>query len=374
MVPSDQQAPGRSSSSSTQTDTLPPTDSGAGTPAGEQNEASRLSLVRRRYESEGLPDFIINFLVSSWREGTQLQYEVYVRKWLAFCTEQEISMLNPTVGQILHFLWQLFQGGLGYSGLNTARSALSAWVDLEGAPAGQHPLVKRFIRAAFQQRPALPKNTVVWDVDLVLNYLKSLSPVKLISLKLLTHKLTMLLLLLSGQRQQTIHALNVKNMSLSGSFAKFRIGEVIKQSRPGTHIQELSFKAYAPNRCLCVVTVLREYLKRTLMTRGKETTLLLTYGRPVHAASRASIRRWAVAVLCEAGVDMTIFTPHSTRAASTSLASKHVPLDTIMTTAGWSRASTFRQYYDKPIDRSGSFGQAILSQNDKSKVQPKPKK
>ena len=281
-------------------------------------------------------------------------------------------MSKPTVGQVLHFLYALFQDGLGYSAINTARSALSAWIDLEGVPAGQHCLVKRFVRAAFQQRPALPKNTVVWDVDLVLDYLKTLSPVKFISIKLLTHKLTMLLLLLSGQRQQTIHLLDVRNMTLSGSSVKFRIGDVIKQSRPGTHIQEIKLKAYAPDRRLCIVTVLREYLKRTLMVRGVEKHLLLTYGRPVHAASRATIRRWVIAVLCEAGVDLTIFSPHSTRAASTSHASRHVPLDTILTTAGWSRESTFRQYYDKPVDQSFTFCQAVLKKDKATK--PKPRK
>ena len=290
-----------------------------------------------------------------------------MRKWISFCEEQEISVFHPTIGQVLHFLWQLFQDGLGYSALNTARSALSTWIDLNDAPVGQHVLVKRFLRAAFQQRPALPKNTVVWEADLVLNYLRTLSPVKFISIKLLTHKLTVLLLLLSGQRQQTIHLLDVRNMTLSGHSAKFRIGDVVKQSRPGTHVNEISFKGYAPDRRLCIITVLHEYLKRTLNARGAEKRLLLTYGRPVHAASRDSIRRWTIAVLCEAGVDMSIFSPHSTRAASTSCASRHVPLDTILSTAGWSRESTFRKYYDKPVDRSGTFEQAVLKQTKKSK-------
>ena len=270
VVSDDRQAAGSGAETATQAGALPSSAPTEGASTGGQAETSRLSIVRDKYELEGLPSFIVDFLVSSWREGTQVQYEVYLRKWLSFCEAEQISVLSPSVGQVLHYLWKLFQDGLGYSAINTARSALSAVIEINGAPVGHHALIKRFVRAAFQQHPALPKNTVVWDADIVLTYLRSLSPVKLIPIKLLTHKLTMLLLLLSGQRQQTIHLLDVRNMTLSGSSAKFRIGDVVKQSRPGTHVHELSFKGYAPDRRLCIVTVLREYLKRTLPVRGAE--------------------------------------------------------------------------------------------------------
>lgn len=269
-------------------------------------------------------------------------------------------MLAPSLGQVLTFLWELFNSGLGYSTLNTARSALSTVITIDGTPVGQNRLVVRFLKSVFEQRPALPKNAIIWDTDRVLNYLRSLAPVKRLPLKLLTHKLTMLLLLLSGQRQQTIQLLDVRNMSLSYSRASFTIGDPVKQTRPGRHVEPLSFKGYAPDRRLCIITVLKMYLERTLNTRGKVTTLLLTYGRPVHAASRATIRRWATEVLLESGVDLTVFTPHSTRAASTSKAVSRVPLTTILAAAGWRRESTFRDYYDKPVEKTASFEQAVL--------------
>ena len=288
-----------------------------------------------------------------------------MRRWVRFCDSGEISVLAPSIGQILHFLWDLYGEGLGYSAINTARSALSALIDIDGQPAGQHRLVRRFVKATFQSRPALPHNNVVWDAELVLTYLKNLPPVKYLSMKQLTQKLSVLLLLLSGQRHQTIHLLDIRNMTITAGSVKFRIGDLVKQSRPGTHVNEIVFKGYAPNRKLCIRTVLMAYLKRTLNVQGGEKRLLLTYGRPIHAASKATIRRWTLEVLAESGVDLTIFTPHSTRSAATSKASKHVPLDTILKTAGWSRESTFRQYYDKPIDKSGTFGNAVLARTKK---------
>ncbi len=146
-------------------------------------------------------------------------------------------------------------------------------------------------------------------------------------MQMLSYKLTMLLALLSGQRGQTIHLLDIRNMSLSKSHVCFRIGDLVKQSRPGTHIQELSFKAYAPDRRLCIVTVLTEYIERTKNPRGTITQLLLTHRAPVRAASRDTIRRWIRDVMSNAGIDMNIFTPHSTRAASTSKAATKITFE-----------------------------------------------
>ena len=84
---------------------------------------------------------------------------------------------------VLDFLTELFhKDKLGYSALNTARSALSAFVKVDGIPVGQHDLVSRFFKGVFKVRPALPKYNVIWDVSLVLQYLKPLSPVRKLSL------------------------------------------------------------------------------------------------------------------------------------------------------------------------------------------------
>ena len=100
---------------------------------------------------------------------------------------------------VLEFILGLFKGkGLSYSTINTLRSALSAIIRIENKTIGQHILVTRFLKAAFNERPAVLKTTVTWDVDQILAYLWTISPVKRISLKQLTMKLVMLMLLLTG--------------------------------------------------------------------------------------------------------------------------------------------------------------------------------
>ena len=177
------------------------------------------------------------------------------------------------MNRLLDFLLRLFHhgkgdsSGLGYSALGTARSAISSVATIDGHPAGQHPLVRRFMRAVFLQRPALPRYRSTWDPDVVLSYLRALGGNKHISVLQLARKVTMLMLLQSGQRCQTLHLLDTRNMSLSCSRVAFQIGDLLKTSRPGHHLSEVAFVAYVPVKRLCVMSALRVYLKRTLDVR-----------------------------------------------------------------------------------------------------------
>ena len=66
-----------------------------------------------------------------------------------------------------------------------------------------------------------------------------------------------------------------------------------------------------------------------------------------------------VNVLKEAGVNVSVFSAHSTRSAASSKASdKGLNLAEISKVAGWSNAKTFAMFCKKTI--SENFGQAIL--------------
>ena len=105
--------------------------------------------------------------------------------------------------------------------MNTIRSAISSISYIDDKPAGKHPLVSRLMRAVFQQRPSFSRCQSTWDPDLILNYIKSLGLNENLSTILLTKKLTMLMLLVSGQRGQVLHLLDIRNMILSDSRVSF---------------------------------------------------------------------------------------------------------------------------------------------------------
>ena len=176
----------------------------------------------------------------------------------------------------------------------------------------------------------------------------------------------MLIALLTGQRGQTIHEITLDNMTLTKNYVKIRITKLLKQSRPGHHLQEMKIKGFAPDRRLCVITVLTEYIKRTRLLR-KSKKLFISYVKPHNKVSKATIARWVKTVLGLSGVDTNIFKAHSTRSASTTGAKGlNVPLATILRTAGWSRDSTFSKYYDKSKDGL-DFAEAIQKASTSSK-------
>ena len=237
---------------------------------------------------------------------------------------------------------------------------MSTYITVDGAPVGTHPLMKKFMKGVFQLRPALPRNEVTWDTSVVLDYLRRQSPVRSLDLKKLTFKLVMLLALLTGQRCQTLHAITLDNLTLTKNHLKLRFRTLLKHSRPGKHLAEITIKGYAPDRRTCVTTVLAEYLLRTRNLRHSNQ-LFLSYMRPHKPVTKDTIARWVKTVLVYSGIDTNIFTAHSTRAAATTKAKlRNVPLGTILKTAGWSSDKTFAKYYDKS---AGGVDMATAIQN-----------
>lgn len=281
--------------------------------------------------------------------------------------------MSPSVDEVLTFLLYIFQGensskGVGYSALNTCRSALSSVIRCEGVPIGQHRDVSLFMKAAFNQKPALAKSNFIWDTSEVLSLLRQWSPVVDLDIKRLTQKLLMLILLILGQRGQTAHALCISGLQMTQSAAFFTIDTVLKTTRPGAHMSQIMLKRFPEDENLCVVGTLQEYLQRTEVYRAGEDGLFLTCKKPYKRASRDSMRRWTKETLSAAGIDMTKHKPHSTRAASVSKAKAgKLPLASILSAAGWTQESTFSRFYEKEVTPSAAYQDTILKQVDGSR-------
>ncbi|XP_055958543.1 uncharacterized protein LOC130013683 [Patella vulgata] len=294
-------------------------------------------------------DEVNNVLLHSWRPQTIKQYDVYLKKWFTFTNQRSVNSFSPSVGNVLEFLYQLFDSGYSYSALNSARSTLSSFITFDNQPLGCNPCIVRFLRGCFNLRPSLPRTNVTWDVDRVLSYLKNLYPLCDLTLKDLTLKCVSLLAIVSGQRMQSLFYIDVRNIEILFDRLKIRFGDLLKTSRPNFHQKELCFESYTDKR-LCIVTTFQEYIKRTETLRSSGTQLFISYTKPYSSVTRSTIARWVKVVLFNSGIDMCLFTPHSVRGASTSAAHrKRVPLATILETAGWSNSKTFARFYNKPI-------------------------
>ena len=163
---------------------------------------------------------------------------------------------------MLDFLTELYNTGLGYSAINTARSGISFILLSTGAVSfGSHPLVVCFLRGVYNSRPSLPRYTEIWDVRIVLDKLREMSPASTLALKGLTYKLVMLIALVSAQRGQTIHLLNIKNMTKTESSYSFTITELTKTKKPGHKTDIITLMAFTPDIRLCVYHCLEEYIQ-----------------------------------------------------------------------------------------------------------------
>lgn len=218
------------------------------------------------------------------------------------------------------------------------------------------------MKGIFGLRPALPKYSNTWDVSLVLKFLKGQSPPEALSILALSRKLATLLLLLSGQRCQSMHSLHLKNITCHTDKLILRFGELLKTTRPGKHLAEIVLPAYTQVTGLCVVQTYRAYVTRTKRYRKTQGQLFLQTIKPYKPITRDTFGKWVKATMLAAGVDMGIFGPHSTRSATTSKAmGKGVPLATILRTAGWESECTFRKFYNKPVARDVTFAESVLA-------------
>ena len=194
---------------------------------------------------------------------------------------------------MLDFLTELYNTGLDYSAINTARSAISSILLSTGAVSfGSRPLVVRFLRGVYNSRPSLPRHTEIWDVRIVLDKLREMSPASTLALKELTYKLVMLIALVSAQRGQTIPLLNIKNMTKTGSSYFFAITELTKTKKPGHKADIITLMAFTPDIRLCVYHCLEEYIQQTEKLRSDDGQLFISFNRPHNKVSRETVRRW----------------------------------------------------------------------------------
>ena len=198
------------------------------------------------------------------------------------------------------------------------------------------------MKGIFELKPALPKYSEIWDVNIVLGYLRAAAPLRSLSLKQLTLNLTMLLCLTTGQRGQTIHKFDVNYIQEMDDRYRTTICEKLKQSKPGRHLAPIDLLSFQSDKKLCVVEHLKEYLQRTKQLREDHSQLLISYVKPFKPVSKDTISRWVKQVLESAGIDINKYSAHSSRAASTSSCkAKGLSLAVIIQSAGWSNSSTF---------------------------------
>ena len=290
------------------------------TPTRQKAKPDGWDCVRLRYLKQGFNSETIDILMSSWRTGTKAGYSKYLKLWVDFCDASQIDFIDTEVHLALNFLTTLHNQGLSYGQINTACSALSAVLNTGATSFGKLPPVKRFMKGIFELKPVFPKYSMIWDVNKIFDYFRSLPSPSFLDLKMLSHKLVMLLMLLSGgQRSQTIHSIKINDIIFTGdNSVVIPIMSKLKQTRPGNHMKPMVFKPY-PESSLCVVIHLLAYIEQTKHQRSGDS-LLISFIKPHKAVSKDTVARWCKNTMKWSGIDTDKYTTHSSRAAASSKA------------------------------------------------------
>ena len=229
-------------------------------------------------------------------------------------------------------------------------------------PVGQHPIITRLMRGAFNKRPPQPRYSITWDVCKFTLYNSSMGENHSLSLKSLSLKLVILLALTRPSRSHDLSNLDLRCIKILPDGVEFKSNSLAKQSRPAA---PFVFPAFTTDKNLCPKEALSEYVSRTESFRGtgsdRKTKLFLSYIKPHSPISSSSIARWILAMLSLAGIDASSFKAHSFRSSSVSAAaSAGVSTNQVMEAADWSSESVFQRFYYKPSSVN-AVGVSVLS-------------
>lgn len=316
--------------------------------------------MRLAFSRRGVPDQALDLICASLSANTIRQYSVTFKVWWEFCILNKFNPLEPSVHVVMSFITHQYNRGDSYGSINTHRSALSL---LLGHNIGTDDRITRILKGVYKLRPSIPKYINTWDPQVVLSKLETWYPNSELSLEKLTKKLVMLLALCTAHRLQTFSLIKINNIKCFASVIKIYIIDIIKTSRPGKDQPILSLPFFLENPRVCPAKTLQEYIGKTIHLRPSNVeNLLITFKRPHKAATAQTIGRWLKQTMGECGVDVTMFSAHSTRHAATSAAhSSGVSMDVIRKTAGWTATSqTFARFYQRPVEERDSFARSVF--------------
>jgi len=118
----------------------------------------------------------------------------------------------------------------------------------------------------------------------------------------------------------------------------FLTSSLTKQSRQGKPLVEYYFASFPDNKQLCQVETLRQYQLATMPLLKGHIQLFLATVKPHNPVTSCTITRWLKEILKMSGIDVTLFTAHSTRGASSSAAADSgITTTDILKAADWSR-------------------------------------
>ncbi|XP_032363907.1 uncharacterized protein LOC116677742 [Etheostoma spectabile] len=386
LVGGDNTAPGGRAMASPHTQ-RPPLPSGRGNLPPPPGPRSALGLARERWNlnASGLSEQVIDTIQSARAASTR---SLYSGKWRVFeewCERRDTIPFQCSVVDLLCFLQYLMDEGRAFSTIKVYLAAVSAChVGFGDKPAGQHPLVCRFMKGARRKLPVSRPLVPLWDLSVVLDALSHhpFEPMEAVGMKFVSLKTALLLALTTAKRVSDLQALSVQQTCLQFAPGLSRVclrpnpAFVPKVVESAYRCPSVELRAFHPPpfcseeerrlHMLCPVRALHMYVSRTAVFR-KADQLFVSWATPHKGKplSRQRLSHWIVEAISLAYECKGLQAPrglraHSTRGMATSWALfRGVSVAEICAAASWATPHTFVRFYR--LDVSGpSLAQAVL--------------
>ena len=343
-----------------------------------QAVTSRLAGVRKRMRTLGASRQLCDLVSKSHRSGTNSVYSCHWKRWLAYCTKNNISPSSPSEVQLANFLAHLSSDcKLSVSSVRVYRAAICTTLRQLGSNFfPESSLLRDLIRGASIKEARAPRRLPSWDLFLVLASLREApyEPLVRADLKSLTFKTVFLIALASGRRASEICNLS----GLDKDFATRRDGTIVlkflpeflaKNQDPSDPSPEIQIKPLTsflcpddPDMKLCPVRALRRYLKFTRSLRSSQRKLFISFN-PFHKCdiTKASVSRWLKHVIKSAYTSSALESgsvrAHEVRAWAASAAFAHSwCLKDVLNAAYWRSESPFISYYLRDVSLTRGDG------------------
>lgn len=304
-----------------------------------------------------------DLLRRSWRESSLKTYKPIWQRWRIWANENNVVCYKPTGSDLARFLIDMYQNyKLSYNTILVYKSAVSTLCDPNSDIRLSSHLLVRHALKSISIATTKPKKTPVWDVDVLVDWLKAHSP-DINSLYECSGHTAILLLLSSGRRVHdlTLLAVGKEQCIFMENFVIFWPKYGSKTDTATNRQSGWRISKNKDNLTLDPLFWIQRLIDLSRLRRsacGADNLFLTTCGKP-KAASSTNIAGWVKKILLRAGINAS---PGSVRSA---VASKNwvqnCPLDEILARGNWRSENTFLKFYCKEINPSPKESNSMCS-------------
>ena len=230
----------------------------------------------------------------SWRDTTASHYEGVLRQRKNYCCQRGGDPLITDVNNMLDVLHGMYKRVCRYSGICSARSALSSAVTMPGYESmSNHSFISQYTKGVYNKHSPLPKYVNIWDMNKLLIYYDNMGPNGELTFKQLCRKIAVLFMLLGARRKQALLAIDIANVIVQTDKAILLPNKTLKHTNPKHPLQPFVYHSISENENFCVVNCLKFYIsERDKRMDGNQARLMITYGKAHKEASSDTLSRW----------------------------------------------------------------------------------